>query len=183
MSLTKKNPRSKFYELLQAQVRNEFNASQQYVALAVWFDKEDLPRLAKHFYSQAVEERNHALAIVRYLLDTHHHVEIPAGGEVRNDFTEPIELIELALEQEKSVSHDIEALAKAARAADDYAGEQFMQWFLKEQVEEVAQMSTLLNIAQRANGNVFEIERFLDRENGKSRGSDAMMPRVAGGAL
>lgn len=183
MSLTKKNPRSKFYELLQAQVHNEFNASQQYVALAVWFDKEDLPRLAKHFYSQAVEERNHALAIVRYLIDTDHHVEIPATGEVRNDFTEPIELIELALEQEKSVSHDIEALAKAARAADDYTGEQFMQWFLKEQVEEVAQMSSLLHIAKRANGNVFEIERFIERESGKSRGGDAMMPPVAGGVL
>jgi bacterioferritin B len=154
---SKKQPRSKFYELLQAQVNNEFNAAQQYIALAVWFDKEDLPQLAKHFYRQAVEERNHALAIVQYLLDTDHPVDIPGTDAVRNDFSDPVELIELALRQEKEVAADIEALAKTARAEDDYTGEQFMQWFLKEQVEEIAQMATLLNVAKRAAGNVFEI--------------------------
>lgn len=180
---TKKNPRSKFYELLQQQVHNEFNTAQQYVALGVWFDREDLPQLAKHFYRQAVEERNHALAIVQYLLDTDHYVEIPGTSEVRNDFAEPIELIQLALEQEKEVKHDIETLAKTALAEDDYTGEQFMQWFLREQVEEISQMSTLLNIAKRAQGNMFEIERFLHRESVGDSGSDSTMPPVAGGAL
>ncbi|GAA5105534.1 ferritin [Haloechinothrix salitolerans] len=180
--MTTKEPRSKFYELLQQQVQNEFTASQQYIALAVWFDKEDLPRLAKRFYAQAVEERNHALAIVQYLLDTDHHVEIPGTGQVRNDFSDPVELIELALAQEKDVKSDIETLAKTARGEDDYTGEQFMQWFLKEQVEEIAQMSTLLNIAKRAQGNMFEVEKFLDRED-DGGGADPTMPPVAGGAL
>lgn len=180
---TRKNPRSKFYELLQEQVRNELTASQQYTALGVWFDNEDLPQLAKHFYRQAVEERNHALAIVRYMLDTDHHVEIPSTGEVRNDFNEPLELIQLAFDQEKEVKHDVETLAKTARAEDDYTGEQFMQWFLGEQVEEIAQMSTLLNIAKRANGNTFEIERFLHQEGVGDGGTETNMPPVAGGAL
>lgn len=183
MTTTKKNPRSKFFELLQAQVQNEFNASQQYIALAVWFDSEDMPQLAKHFYRQAVEERNHALAIVQYLLDTDHHIEIPGTGDVRNDFSDPIELIQLALDQEKEVARDIETLAKAARAEDDYTSEQFMQWFLKEQVEEISQMTTLLNIAHRANGNIFELERFLHQESVGDTGRDANMPPVAGGAL
>lgn len=181
MSTNKKEPRSKFYELLQQQVHNEFSASQQYVALAVWFDSEDMPRLAKRFYTQAVEERNHALAIVQYLLDTDHHVEIPGTGEIRNDFSEPVELIEFALNQEKDVARDIENLARTARVEDDYTGEQFLQWFLKEQVEEISRMSTLLNVAKRAKGNVFEIERFLDTESGG--GTDPTMPPVAGGAL
>src|SRR2546421_8590897 len=150
MATRKKEPRSKFYELLQQQVQNEFNASQQYVALAVWFDNEDLPRLANHFYGQAVEERNHALALVRYLMDTDHPVEIPGVGAVRNDFAEVSELVELALSQEKDVAADIRALAKAAREEDDYQGEQFVQWFLKEQVEEIAKMRTLLNVVKRA---------------------------------
>jgi ferritin len=183
MSIMKKNPRSKFFELLQAQVQNEFNASQQYIALGVWFDNEDMPQLAKRFYRQAVEERNHAMAIVQYLLDTDHPVEIPGVEEVRNDFSGPIELIQLALDQEKEVAHDIEALAKAARAEDDYTSEQFMQWFLAEQVEEISQMTTLLNIAQRANGNVFEIERFLHQEGMRQGGTETRMPPVAGGAL
>lgn len=183
MTTTKTNPRSKFFELLQTQVQNEFNASQQYIALAVWFDKEDMPQLAKHFYRQAVEERNHAMAIVQYLIDTDHHVEIPGVQQVRNDFSEPIDLIQLALDQEMDVKHDIETLAKTARSEDDYTSEQFMQWFLGEQVEEIAQMTTLLNIAKRAKGNVFEIERFLHQEGVGGGGTETRMPPVAGGAL
>src|ERR1039458_6195512 len=54
-------PSPTFAELLSAQVRNEFTASQQYIAIAIWFDAHDLPRLAGHFYRQSVEERNHAI--------------------------------------------------------------------------------------------------------------------------
>jgi ferritin len=184
MALTKKQPRSKFYELLQGQVHNEFNAAQQYLALAVWFDNEDLPQLGKHFYRQSVEERNHALALVQYMQDNDHHVEIPGTGEVRNDFSGPLELVELALAQEKEVAADIKTLAKAARAEDDYQGEHFMQWFLKEQVEEIAQMSTLLNVMKRSNGNLFDVETFLHRESlGEDESTDPTMPPVAGGAL
>jgi ferritin len=183
MALTKKEPRSKFYELLQAQIHNEFNASQQYIALAVWFDNEDLPQLAKHFYKQSVEERNHAMALVQYMMDTDHHVQIPGTGEVRNDFSDVTELVELALAQEKEVAVDIKMLAKAARAEEDYIAEQFTQWFLKEQVEEISQMTTLLNIVKRANGNLFEVEAHLHRETVGDAGADSGMPPVAGGAL
>jgi bacterioferritin B len=183
MALMKKEPRSKFYELLQAQVHNEFNASQQYIALAVWFDNEDLPQLAKHFYKQSVEERNHAMALVQYMLDTDHHVEIPGTGEVRNEFSGVVDVIELALAQEKEVAADIQTLAKAARAEEDYMAEQFVQWFLAEQVEEISQMTTLLNVVKRANGNLFDIEAHLHRESVGDSAPSANMPPVAGGAL
>ncbi|WP_027942420.1 ferritin [Amycolatopsis taiwanensis] len=183
MATRTKEPRSKFHELLQQQVQNEFTASQQYLALAVWFDSEDLPELAKRFYQQAVEERNHALALVRYLIDTDHRVEIPSSGEIRNDFAEASELVELAVEQEKTVTADIKALAKTARAEEDYQGEQFMQWFLKEQVEEVSAMSTLLNVVRRASGNLFDVENFLARQAAPAPAGDPTMPPVAGGAL
>ncbi|GHF58849.1 ferritin [Amycolatopsis bartoniae] len=183
MAILKKEPRSKFYELLQQQIQNEFTASQQYVALAVWFDNSDLPQLAKFFYRQALEERNHALAITQYLMDTEHHVEIPRTGEIRNDFTDAAELVELALEQEKEVAADFRTLMKAAREEDDYQGEQFLQWFLKEQVEEVSTMSTLLNVVRRSNGNLFDVETYLVREALGGDAPDAEMPPVAGGAL
>lgn len=176
-------PRSKFYELLQQQVHNEFNASQQYVAIAVWYDGRDLPRLARFFYNQSAEERNHALALVQYMLDTDHQVDIPSSGEVRNEFAQISDPVQLALDQEKEVSADIQELVKAARAEDDYTGEQFMQWFLKEQVEEVSQMSTLRNVVDMAGDNVFEIENYLAREGLDTEGSaDSNMPPVAGGA-
>jgi ferritin len=175
---------SKFHSLLQEQVRHEFTASQQYIALAVWFDGQDLPQLAKHFYRQSLEERNHAMMIVQYLLDNDLHPAIPGVDEVRNDFTEAVTLVELALKQEKEVTDEIVKLAKAARDEDDYRGEQFMQWFLKEQVEEVAQMTTLLNVVRRAaaGGNLFDVENYLARES-IAPGDDPLAPRAAGGAV
>ncbi|NHD18855.1 MULTISPECIES: ferritin [unclassified Actinopolyspora] len=177
------NQESKFHLLLQQQVRSEFNASQQYIALAVWFDKNDLPRLAAHFYKQALEERNHGMMIVKFLMDNDISVSIPSVDEVRNEFDEARELVALALSQEREVTAEIETLAKTARSEDDYIGEQFMQWFLKEQVEEVAQMSTLLNVIDRAEGNLFEVENFLAREQVGDEGADPSAPEAAGGAL
>ncbi|GAA3431632.1 ferritin [Kutzneria kofuensis] len=177
------NTTTKFHELLKAQIRNEFTASQQYVAIAVWFDDQDLPRLAGHFYRQSLEERNHAMMIVQYLLDNDVRVAIPGVGEVRNDFENVREPVELALQQERTVTEEITTLARAARDEGDYIGEQFMQWFLKEQVEEVSSMSTLLHTVDRAGTNVFHIEDFLSRENVGAEGADPTAPRVAGGAI
>ncbi len=173
---------SKFHQLLQEQVGNEFTASQQYIAVAVWFDNEDLPRLAAHFYRQALEERNHAMMIVQYLMDNDVQVTVPGIEPVRNEFTETRELVALALEQEREVTTEITNLARAAREEGDYIGEQFMQWFLKEQVEEVSQMSTLLNIVDRAKGNLFHVEAHLDREH-VGDDSDPTAPSTAGGAV
>ncbi|WP_290061077.1 ferritin [Amycolatopsis solani] len=173
----------KFAELLQTQIRHEFTAAQQYIALAVWLDARDLPRLARRFYQQAIEERNHALAMVRYLLDRDQPVAIPGTGEVRNDFSSVHEVIELALAQERAVTAEIEAMAKAARAEEDYLGEQFVAWFLKEQVEEVAQMTTLLTVVERAGDNLFEVENHLFRESATEVEDAPDMPPVAGGKL
>lgn len=173
---------STFHDLLRAQVRNEFTASQQYVAIAVWYDGNDLPRLAAHFYKQALEERNHAMMIVQYLLDNGLPVTIPGIDDVRNDFASAREPVALALAQEKTVTEQIVTLAKTARDEGDYLGEQFLQWFLKEQVEEVASMSTLLTVVDRAEGNLFHVENFLTRESVGEQ-ADPGAPRAAGGAL
>ncbi|WP_341393348.1 ferritin [Arthrobacter sp. G119Y2] len=172
-----------FTELLEAQIGHEFNASQQYVAMAVFFDGEDLPQLARHFYAQSVEERNHAMMLVQYMLDRDLPVRIPGVAAVRNGFSSVVEPIALALEQEQQVTRQIEALFAAARAEGDALGEQFMLWFLKEQVEEVASMSTLLTVAKRAD-NLFDLENFMARERvGDGGEHDAAAPEAAGGAL
>ena len=174
---------TKFIGLLQDQIRHEFSAHQQYVAAAVWFDSQDLPRLANHFYKQALEERNHAMMIVQYLLDQGVQVKVPGVDEVRNDFASAREPVELALAQEKEVTEQFVTLAKTARDEGDYLGEQFLQWFLKEQVEEVAQMDTLLNIVDRAGDNLFHVEDFLAREQVGDEGQDPNQPAAAGGAV
>jgi len=174
---------SRYVGLLREQVRHEFNASQQYTAIAVWYDTHDLPQLAAHFYRQAVEERNHAMMIVQWMLDRDLPIRIPGVDEVKGDFVTIVEPIALALAQEQKVTDQIKALFATAREENDFLGEQFMLWFLKEQVEEVAAMSTLLNVAQRAGDDWFDVETYLARENIGDAGGDASAPAAAGGAL
>ena len=174
---------SRYVGLLREQVRHEFNASQQYIAIAVWYDSHDLPQLAAHFYRQAVEERNHAMMIVQWMLDRDLQISIPGVDEVKGDFASIVEPIALALAQEQKVTDQIKALFATAREESDFLGEQFMLWFLKEQVEEVAAMTTLLNVAQRAGDDWFDVETYLAREDVGDGGGDASAPAAAGGAL
>jgi ferritin len=171
-----------YADLLRAQIRNEFNASQQYIAMAVWFDARDLPQLAAHFYRQAVEERNHAMMMVQWMIDRDIPVTIPGIDEVRSEFADIADAVRVALVQETAVTEQIKALFAKARAENDFLGEQFMLWFLSEQVEEVAAMTTLLTIAERAGTDWFEVETYVARETVGDKGV-ASGPAAAGGAL
>jgi bacterioferritin B len=172
-----------FVERLQAQVANEFAASQQYIAVAVHYDAETLPRLAAWFYEQALEERNHAMMMVQYLMDAGVDPMIPGVSAPRTAFADIVEPVALALEQERRVTDQIGALAGAARDAGDYQSEQFTQWFLKEQVEEVSSMSDLLRVVERSRENPMWAEEYLARESPGSDGPDPTAPTVAGGAV
>jgi ferritin len=172
-----------FIEKLNEQVGHEYAASQQYVAIAVHYDGQTLPRLAAAFYQQSIEERNHAMMLVQYLMDVGSDVRIPGVPEPQSTFADLVEPVALALDQERRVSAQISALAAAAREEGDYMGEQFMQWFIKEQVEEVASMSDLLAIAERGRENPMIVEEYLARERPAAETADPMAPAAAGGAL
>jgi bacterioferritin B len=176
---------ARFPEGLNEQVGHEFAASQQYVAIAVYYDSETLPLLAAHFYRQAIEERNHAMMIVQYLLDADHEVAIPGIEAPRTDFADPRAPVALALEQEKRVTEQIAALVALAREEHDLVGEQFLHWFLQEQREEVASMSDLLSVVERAaESNILLAEDYLARNPVGDQGApDAGAPPAAGGAL
>ena len=178
-------PAAPFVDKLNEQIANEFAASQQYVAVAVHYDAMTLPQLAAFFYAQALEERNHALMMVQYLLDADAEVTIPAVAGPKNDFDGIVEPVRIALEQEKRVTDQIGALSAVARENGDYASEQFMQWFIKEQVEEVATMGDLLAIVTRAEkaDDPLRAEEWLARENLGGEGDDPTAPEAAGGAL
>jgi ferritin len=174
---------ARFVERLNEQIAYEFAASQQYIANAVYYDAETLPRLAAFFYAQAVEERNHAMMMVRYLLDTGAKVAIPGVAEPETNFDDIIAPLALALDQERRVSDQIAALTGVAREEGDYLSEQFLQWFLKEQVEEVATMSGLLAVAGRSGENPMVVEDYLSREHGGAQTADPTAPPAAGGPL
>jgi ferritin len=176
-------PTPAFVEQLNRQIANEFAASQQYVAAAVHYDAETLPQLAAFFYAQALEERNHAMMMVQYLLDSGAEPAIPGIEAPTTTFGDVVEPVALALEQERRVGEEINALMKRAREDVDFASEQFMQWFVKEQVEEVASMSDLLRVVERSRENPMLAEDWLARENPRAEAQDPTAPAAAGGAV
>lgn len=172
-----------FVDALNDQVASEFGASQQYIAIAVHYDAETLPQLAAHFYRQAVEERNHALMIVQYLLDAGTTVVTPAVAAPKTAFADDREPIALALDQEKTVTAQIANLVEIARAEGEHVGEQFLGWFLDEQREEVASMGALLAVVDRAGTDMFRVEEFLSRAAAAAAPPAGPAPPAAGGAL
>jgi bacterioferritin B len=175
-------PAETFVSRLNEQIANEFAAHQQYVACAVHYDAETLPQLARFFYRQALEERDHAMMMVQYLIDADADVTIPGVEAPQAGFADIVAPVALALEQEKRVSDQINGLAAIARRADDYTSEQFMQWFIKEQVEEVATMSDLLRVVERSKDDPMEVENFLAREHPGDEAEDPTAPHPAGAA-
>ena len=174
----------RFAEALNEQVGREFAASQQYVAIAVHYDAQTLPRLAAHFSRQAVEERNHAMMIVQYLLDSGETVAIPGVDAPQTSFGDVVAPVALALEQERTVTAQIVELAKIARDEGELVGEQFLHWFLQEQREEVSSMSDLLSIVERATAsNILLAEEYLARAQVGDAGESTAAPPAAGGAL
>jgi ferritin len=173
-------PASAFVERLNEQIGHEFAAHQQYVACAVYYDGETLPQLARFFYAQALEERDHAMMMVQYLLDADAKVVVPGVAAPKVDFADIVEPVALALDQERRVSEQINGLAATARQEGDYTSEQFVQWFIKEQVEEVATMSDLLRVVERSKDDPMSIEDFMFREHASDEGDDPTAPHAAG---
>ena len=172
----------RFIERLNEQVGHELAASQQYLANAVFYDARTLPRLAAFFYAQALEERNHAMMMVRYVMDSGAPPQVPGAPAPATAFEDLVAPVEVALEQERRVTDQISALTAVAREESDFQSEGFMQWFLKEQIEEVATMSDLLAVVQRSAATPEAIEEYLAREHPAEEGTDPTAPPVAGGA-
>jgi ferritin len=168
-----------FIDQLNLQIGHEFAAHQQYLAIAIYYDGQTMQQLAQLFFDQAAEERNHALMMVRYLLDSDAPVQIPAIPAPVNSFVDVIAPVALAFEQEKRVTQQVNELIGIARRENDFSSDQFMQWFIKEQVEEVSKMSDLLAVVRRSAHDVEQIEDYVLRES-RTESTDPTAPRIAG---
>jgi ferritin len=174
----------RFAEALNEQIASEFAASQQYIAIAVAYDAQTLQQLAAHFYRQAVEERNHAMIMVQYLLDSDLDVTIPGVDAPQTSFDDERAPVELALAQEKKVTEQIARLVQIARDENEHVGEQFLGWFLAEQREEVASMGNLLAVIDRAGTeNMLLVEDYLTRATVSAAEPTGEAPPAAGGNL
>ena len=154
----------RFVDALNAQISREFAAAHQYTAIGVYYAAETYPQLTKFFYAQAEEEREHAMKMVNYLLDRNARVDFTEISRPQTQFADHVAPIMLALEQEQKVTVHIADLFQIARETNDYLGEQFLQWFLEEQVEEEASISDLLAVAERTREIPVLLEEYLARE-------------------
>lgn len=152
---------------LNEQISNEMSASMQYIAIAAYFDSEDLLELARHFYKQSEEERTHALKFLKFVVDAGGSVEMGALPQPQNRFSLAEEAIQKALDGEIAVTRQINALVDLSTQETDHITHNFLQWFVTEQLEEVSSTSTLLKIVQRAGeSNLLMVEEYLVR-NGR----------------
>lgn len=159
-------------EALNQQIGHEFAASLQYVAIASYFTAEGLPRLAAHFQAQAEEERDHAMRLVRYLRELNAPLAIPAIPAPQASFESVEAAVALALERERVVTGQINALMDLASQDRDYLSQEFLAWFVTEQLEEESSMETLLKIIRRAGPqHLFLVEAHLQRASAKSSAS------------
>ncbi len=150
-------------QAINEQVGREFGASMQYISIAAYFDSEDLPQLAAFFYRQAEEEQMHAMKFLHYITETGGHVRIPAIEAPKDSFESAEEAVQLSLAWEEEVTRQINALMDIAVRENDYLAQDFLRWFVAEQLEEIATMSTLLRTVQRAGDNLLLVEDFLTR--------------------
>ena len=160
---------------INEQIGYEFSASLQYYAIGAHFAAEALPQLSTHFFKQAEEEKEHALRFIKYVVDAGGCVVIPAIEAPQSRFRNPEEAVQLSLNQEVKVTHQINHLVELARNENDYITINFLQWFLTEQLEEVSSMDSLLKIVQRAGANVLQADEYLARVGVRA------MPDPAGG--
>jgi bacterioferritin B len=140
----------------------EFFASHQYLNMASYFEGLALKKLAAMFRKQGEEEREHAVKFVHYLDETGGMVEIPAIAAPRATFASVEEAVKVALDWELEVTRRINALMALAIKQTDYAAQDFLRWFVTEQVEEVATMDNLLRVVKAAGErNLIMIEAYL----------------------
>lgn len=147
---------------INAQIGNEFGASMQYVAIAGYFEEQNLRLLAKIFFDQAEEEKEHAMKFVHYLLETQSSLRIPEIRAPKHDFSSAEEAVAAALDWEKEVTGQINDLMKIAMDQNDYLSQSFLRWYVDEQLEEITKMEQLLSVVRRAGEkNLIMVEAYL----------------------
>lgn len=149
-------------DLMNAQVGNELGASNQYLQIASYFDGESLSKLAKFFYNQSEEEREHAMKFVHYLMDVGAELSLAAIPAANTDIGTAEKAFEMSLNWELEVTSQINAMMELAIQEKDYASQAFLGWFVTEQVEEVSTMENMLQVVRKAGEkNLLMVEAYL----------------------
>lgn len=133
-------------KLLNEQVAKEAHASATYLAMASWCDVNGFNKSASFFYAQAEEEREHMLKIFHFLNENGAKTLSPEVTKITHEYKSLHEVFEKTLEHEISVTTSVYAIISKARQLNDFASENFLQWFVTEQLEEERQIRDILTL-------------------------------------
>ncbi len=135
---------SKVIDVLNEQINKEFYSAYLYLAMSAYFDDMGLNGFANWTKVQAKEEVDHGMIIFEYLIDRGAKITFKQIDFPENDYISPLQVFEKILEHEKHVTSLIDCIAYLSQDECDLATRNFINWYLKEQVEEEKQVSDII---------------------------------------
>ncbi len=143
----------KLHSRLNEHLKLEFEAAHRYLAMALWFERVDLPGIGTWLRGQSADELTHAHRIIDHLADRDLLVKLPAIDEQPTEWTSAEAAVADILESEQKVTQAIESLYDLSESANDRPASLMLQWFVNEQVEEENVARTLLGRLRLVDGN------------------------------
>ena len=166
----------KIESALLNQVALEAHASMSYLAMASWMDNQGYEGTAQFLYAQSEEERGHMLKIFHYINDVGGKAVVPAVDKPKAEFKDYSACFDAILKQEIEVSNAIHALVDLSVKEKDHTTNNFLQWYVSEQLEEEAQFRTIidkLKIIGKDGSGLY----FLDRDLGNTAKPSTVLPQ------
>ncbi|MEJ5362456.1 MAG: ferritin [Spirochaetota bacterium] len=160
----------KMEEALNKQINAELYSAYLYLAMAAYFESTNLTGFARWMELQAEEEKQHAMKLYHYIIERGGRVVLDAIQKPQTEWKSPLDVFEAVYAHEQHVTSLIYNLADIARQEKDYATEVMLHWFIKEQVEEEANASSILERIKMVKDSINGILQY-DKILGK-RGSE-----------
>ena len=135
----------KIYDLINDQINKEMYSAYLYLDFAGYFGGRGLGGFAAWYRKQAEEEMEHAFKFYDYLHDNGHKVELKAIAKPDKVLKDDKEVLNMALEHEKYVTSLINNIYEVSATERDFRTKQFLDWFVKEQLEEEANAEELIS--------------------------------------
>ncbi|WDV46723.1 ferritin [Clostridiaceae bacterium M8S5] len=138
---------------LNEQINYEFESAHIYLAMAAYCADQDLEGFANFFIVQAEEERFHAMKLYNFVNEMGGRVVLRALKGPENKFDSILDVFKKALDHEKSVTKRIYNLMDIANGEREHATSSMLRWFIDEQVEEEATMTSIIKKLSRLKDN------------------------------
>jgi len=130
---------------LNDQVEREASSSQYYLAMASWAESQGLPGVSEFFYKQSDEERQHMLKLVKYINERGGKAEVRTLNAPPSGWENVKAVFEQLLQHEIAISTSINRLVEICLEEKDFTTQNFLQWYVSEQIEEEAVARTILD--------------------------------------